>query len=84
MWFFQYDIKLYSITIYCELIDKFILDYDNYDEGTYTDVGFGVMADLTWDWGLNFVLGVRYDTIDVETTSSQVYTEASFWRGNGE
>lgn len=44
-------------------------DYDNYDEGTYTDVGFGVMADLTWDWGLNFVLGVRYDTIDVETTS---------------
>jgi iron complex outermembrane receptor protein len=44
-------------------------DYDNYDEGTYTDIGFGVMADLTWDWGLNFVLGVRYDTIDVETTS---------------
>jgi iron complex outermembrane receptor protein len=27
------------------------------------------MTDFTWDMGLNIVLGVRYDTIDVETTS---------------
>jgi iron complex outermembrane receptor protein len=27
------------------------------------------MTDLTWDFGLNLVLGVRYDTIDISTTS---------------
>jgi len=44
-------------------------DYNNYDEGDYTDLGIAMMTDLTWDWGLNFVLGIRYDTIDVSTTS---------------
>lgn len=43
-------------------------DFDNHDTGTYTDLGFAVMTDLTWEMGLNIVLGARYDTIDVETT----------------
>ncbi|WP_338517190.1 TonB-dependent siderophore receptor [Alteromonas gracilis] len=44
-------------------------NYDNYDVGNYLDLGIAAMTDLTWDWGLNLVLGVRYDTIDIESTS---------------
>lgn len=47
-------------------IDK---DYDNYDTGSYTDYGIGAMTNLTWDWGLNVLLGLRYDTIDIESKS---------------
>lgn len=44
-------------------------DYDNYDDGNYTNIGIAALTDITWEMGLNFVLGVRYDTIDVESTS---------------
>ena len=44
-------------------------DYDNYDDGSYTNIGLAAMTDITWEMGLNIVLGVRYDTIDVDTTS---------------
>ena len=44
-------------------------DFDNYDVGNYLDLGLAAMTDLTWDWGLNLVLGLRYDTIDIESTS---------------
>jgi iron complex outermembrane receptor protein len=44
-------------------------DFDNYDKGNYTDLGFAVMSDFTWEMGLNIVLGVRYDTIDIKSTS---------------
>ncbi|MEM0911372.1 MAG: TonB-dependent receptor plug domain-containing protein [Pseudomonadota bacterium] len=44
-------------------------DYDNFDDGDYTNLGIAVLTDITWDMGLNIVLGVRYDEIDVETTS---------------
>lgn len=44
-------------------------DYDNYDDGSYTNLGLAFLTDLTWEMGLNLVLGVRYDTIDIETTS---------------
>ena len=47
------------------------MNYDNYDEGNYLDLGFAAMTDLTWDFGLNIVLGLRYDTIDIESTSRQ-------------
>lgn len=46
-------------------------NFDNYDEGNYLDLGIAAMTDLTWDWGLNIVLGLRYDTIDIESTSRQ-------------
>jgi iron complex outermembrane receptor protein len=52
-----------------ELATRIDKNYDNYDEGDYTDLGFAAMTDLTWDFGLNLVLGVRYDTIDISTTS---------------
>lgn len=42
-------------------------DYSEYDIGDYTDLGFGVMADFTWDFGLSVLLGVRYDTIDISS-----------------
>ena len=42
-------------------------DYTTYSKGNYLDLGFGVMTDITWDWGLNLVLGARYDTIDIES-----------------
>ncbi len=44
-------------------------DFDNYDDGNYTNLGIAALTDITWDMGLNIVLGLRYDTIDVETTS---------------
>jgi iron complex outermembrane receptor protein len=44
-------------------------DFDNYDVGNYTDLGFAVMTDFTWEMGLNIVVGVRYDTIDIKSTS---------------
>lgn len=52
-----------------ELATRIGKNFDNYDEGDYTDIGFAAMTDLTWDFGLNLVLGVRYDTIDITTTS---------------
>ena len=47
------------------------MNYDNYDEGNYLDLGFAAMTNLTWDFGLNIVLGLRYDTIDIESTSRE-------------
>jgi iron complex outermembrane receptor protein len=52
-----------------ELSTRIGYNYDNYDKGNYLDLGFAVMTDLTWDFGLNIVLGARYDTIDIESTS---------------
>ena len=46
-------------------------NFDNYDDGNYLDLGIAAMTDLTWENGLNIVLGVRYDTIDIESTSRQ-------------
>ncbi len=42
-------------------------DYTEYDIGDYTDIGFGVMADFSWDSGFSALLGVRYDTIDISS-----------------
>lgn len=64
-----------DLTMASSALDKRLLstrsgkNFDNYDVGNYLDLGFGAMTDLTWDWGLNVVLGLRYDTIDIESTS---------------
>ena len=42
-------------------------DYTEYYIGEYTNLGFAVMGDLTWDNGFSALLGVRYDTIDIES-----------------
>lgn len=44
-------------------------DYTEWYEGNYLDLGFGVMLDLTWESGLNIVLGARYDSFDMESHS---------------
>ncbi|MGS2720223.1 TonB-dependent siderophore receptor [Paraglaciecola aestuariivivens] len=44
-------------------------DFDNYDSGHYTDYGLAAMTDISWHSGLNLVLGLRYDTIDLDSTS---------------
>ncbi|MEP1142170.1 MAG: TonB-dependent receptor plug domain-containing protein [Henriciella sp.] len=45
------------------------LDYDNFVEGDYTNLALAALVDTTFDFGLSVLLGVRYDTIDVESTS---------------
>jgi iron complex outermembrane receptor protein len=52
-----------------ELSTRINDNFDNYDVGHYTDYGIAAMTDLTWDFGLNIVLGLRYDSIDVKTTT---------------
>ncbi len=42
-------------------------DYTEYYIGDYTNLGFAVMGDFVFDNGLSVLLGVRYDTIDVES-----------------
>jgi iron complex outermembrane receptor protein len=42
-------------------------DYTEWYEGNYLDLGFAAMVDLTWDSGLNIVLGARYDYFDMES-----------------
>ncbi|MBO1254757.1 TonB-dependent receptor [Alteromonas sp. 5E99-2] len=46
-------------------------DFDNYDVGDYLDLGVAALVDVTWDFGLNVVLGLRYDTIDIDSTSRE-------------
>lgn len=43
--------------------------YSNYDKGDYLNLGFAGMTDLTWDWGLSVVLGLRYDSVEAESTT---------------
>ena len=42
-------------------------DYTEYYIGEYTNLGFALMGDFTWDNGFSALLGVRYDTIDAES-----------------
>ena len=62
-----------DLTMASSALDKRLLstriddDYTEYYSGNYLDLGFGMMADLTWDFGLNIVLGARYDSLDMES-----------------
>lgn len=42
-------------------------DYTEYYVGEYTDLGFAIMGDFVWTNGFSVLLGVRYDTIDIES-----------------
>ena len=44
-------------------------DYTNYVKGHYTDYGLAGLADLDFDFGLDLVLGARYDVIDAKSTT---------------
>ena len=43
------------------------VDFSDYNVGDYLDLGIAVMADFTWQSGFSALVGVRYDTIDVES-----------------
>ena len=42
-------------------------DYTEYYVGEYTNLGFALLGDFTFDNGFSALLGVRYDTIDIES-----------------
>lgn len=42
-------------------------DYSEFYEGSYTDYGFGVMGDFSFDFGLNALIGLRYDSIEMDS-----------------
>ena len=42
-------------------------DYTEYYYGNYSDIGIAFMTDLTFDFGLNIIAGIRQDFIDVES-----------------
>ncbi|WP_293875096.1 MULTISPECIES: TonB-dependent receptor plug domain-containing protein [unclassified Sphingomonas] len=44
-------------------------NYSNYLKGHYTDYGFAALTDLDFAFGLDVILGVRYDTVDVTSTN---------------
>ncbi len=46
-------------------------DYSEYYIGEYTNYGFAVMGDFVFNNGFSALLGVRYDTIDVESRAPQ-------------
>lgn len=62
-----------DLTMASSALDKRLLatqiddDYTEYYIGDYTDLGFALLADMAWDNGMNLLLGVRYDAIDVES-----------------
>lgn len=66
-----------DLTTASSAIDKRVLstqiddDYAEYYTGEYTNWGFAVMGDFVFDNGFSALLGVRYDTIDVESESPQ-------------
>ncbi|MDO7840724.1 TonB-dependent siderophore receptor [Sphingomonas immobilis] len=43
-------------------------DYSNYIKGSSTDYGFAGLADLDFDFGLDLILGARYDQVDVTSS----------------
>ena len=53
------------------LATKIDTDYTEYYIGEYTNLGFAVMTDLVWNNGLGILAGVRYDTIDMESSQPE-------------
>lgn len=43
--------------------------YSGYEYGDYLNLGIAAMTDLSWEFGLSIVLGLRYDSVDVESTT---------------
>ncbi len=55
-------------------------DYTEYYTGEYTNLGIAGMVDVTFDFGLNIVAGLRWDTIDME--SEQPFEKLLFASSN--
>ena len=41
--------------------------YTDYSQGSYTTLGLAALADLDWDSGLNAILGIRQERVDLES-----------------
>jgi len=44
-------------------------DFNNYDVGDYTNYGMAALVDFSFTSGFSAIIGVRYDIIDMESTS---------------
>ncbi len=55
-------------------------DYTEYYKGDYTNIGIAGMVDITFDFGLNIVAGLRWDEIDME--SEQPFEKLLFASSN--
>ena len=44
-------------------------NYANYLKGSYTDIGIAAMTDLDFNFGLNVLLGARYDSIRANSST---------------
>ncbi len=42
-------------------------DYTEYYIGNYLDLGLAALADVSWDNGISVLVGLRWDTIDMES-----------------
>ncbi|WCT73041.1 TonB-dependent receptor plug domain-containing protein [Sphingomonas naphthae] len=50
-------------------------NYTNYAKGHFTDYGFAGLTDLDFDFGLDLVLGARYDSIHVTSRNNPAKLE---------
>lgn len=50
-------------------------DYTNYVEGSYTNYAVAGLLDLDFAFGLNLILGGRYDSIDAQSNTVPQFTE---------
>ncbi len=71
---FEYFNRVDLTVGYTPLSDRLLSNesgrqYDNYVKGSYTDYGIAGLADLDFDFGLNVILGGRYDKIDANSTN---------------
>ena len=53
------------------LATKIDTDYTEYYIGEYTNLGLAIMTDFVWNNGLGILAGVRYDTIDMESSQPE-------------
>lgn len=53
------------------LSTRYGLDYSTYYVGDYTNLGLAGLADFTWENGLSAMVGLRWDDVDVTSTSRE-------------
>ncbi|MEM7282823.1 MAG: TonB-dependent receptor [Pseudomonadota bacterium] len=44
------------------------INYSTFQVGDYLNLGLGAIADFTWESGFSVLLGLRYDSVDAEST----------------
>lgn len=71
---FEYFNRVDLTVGYTPLSDRLLsnecgCDYSNYLKGHFTDYGFAGLVDLDFNFGLDLLLGARYDRVDVTTAN---------------